>query len=309
MSLAHLIPSLEPKLRSLYDKHRERAARIDWAYTDYLPLDELRANPDALPKLSVPVYTAVELALLTEVNLPWFTTHLYASFKGSLEVMIEFLHSWTSEEDQHALLLETYLLLGGNGDSRQRMALRRQILRQGWATTIESHFQAIAYTAMQELATQVFYLRVAEVAEKEDPRLARALKRLAKDETLHMAFYRDAVQMHLEVQPNYVYPLADTILKFEMPGSGMPGYLERTELVANEVNYGPEQYYRYVVDALWNYWEIDKLAPTLVAAREAQRRINQYHDKLARIAARIAARRERKQAAQPEPARNDPAAR
>jgi acyl-[acyl-carrier-protein] desaturase len=309
MSLAHLIPSLEPKLRALYDQHRERATRIDWAYSEYLPLDELRANPDAMPKLSLPVYTAVETAVLTEVNLPWFTTQLYAAFKGSLEVMIDFLHSWTSEEDQHAVLLETYLLLGGNGDSRKRMAMRRQVLRQGWATNIDSHFQAIAYTAMQELATQTFYLRVAEVAEKEDPRLSRALRRLAKDETLHMAFYRDAVKMHLEVEPNYVYPLAETILKFEMPGSGMPDYIERTELLANEVNYGTEQYYRFVVDKLWMDWEIDKLAPTLAEAREAQRRINQYHDKLGRIAARLAARRERRQAEQSETVKNDTAAR
>ena len=79
MSLAHLIPSLEPKLNALYDQHRERAARIDWSYHEFLPLDELRANPDILPKLSGPVYTAVETALLTEVNLPWFTTHLHAA--------------------------------------------------------------------------------------------------------------------------------------------------------------------------------------------------------------------------------------
>lgn len=32
MSFAHLIPSLEPKLRDLYEQHRERAAKIDWSY-------------------------------------------------------------------------------------------------------------------------------------------------------------------------------------------------------------------------------------------------------------------------------------
>jgi acyl-[acyl-carrier-protein] desaturase len=294
MSLAHLIPSLEPKLRELYVKHRERAAKIDWSYHEFLPLDELKANPESLPQLSIPVYTAVETAVLTEVNLPWFTTHLYAAFRGALEIMIEFLHTWTAEEDQHALLLETYLLIGGNGDTKARMALRKNIIRQGWATNIDSHFQAIAYTAIQELATQAFYLRVAEVAEKEDAMLARALRRLAKDETLHMAFYRDAVAMHLEAEPNYVYPLADTIMKFEMPGSGMPNYLERSEILAADVNYGPEQFYTQVIDTLWNYWGIDRLAPTLSEAREAQQRVTKYHEKLGRIAARLANRRERR---------------
>ncbi len=293
MSLAHLIPSLEPKLLDLYDKHRERAARIDWSYHEFLPLDELRANPDAMPKLSPAIYTAVETAVLTEVNLPWFTTQLHAAFKGSIEVMVDFLQTWTSEEDQHALLLETYLLLGGNGDTKRRMSLRKGIIRQGWATNIDSHFQAIAYTAIQELATQTFYLRVADVAEKEDAMLSRALRRLAKDETLHMAFYRDAVKMHLEAEPNYVYPLADTIMKFEMPGSGMPNYQERAELLAAEVNYGPEQFYTQVIDVLWRYWGVSELAPTLAEARDAQQKIVKYHAKLGRIAARLAQRRER----------------
>jgi len=293
MSLAHLIPSLEPKLRALYDAHRERAAKIDWAYYEYLPLDELRADPDSIPKLSPLVYTAVETALLTEVNLPWFTTHLHAAFKGSIAVMLDFLHTWTSEEDQHALLLETYLLLGGNGDARLRSAMRKSVIRQGWASNIETHFGAIAYTAIQELATQTFYLRVAELADKEDPRLARALRRLAKDETLHMAFYRDAVAMHLEAEPNYVYPLAEVIMKFEMPGSGMPDYMERTEMLSAQANYGPGEFYTQVIDVLWRYWGIDRLAPTLAEAREMQQRVLKYHAKLGRIAAKLIARREK----------------
>jgi acyl-[acyl-carrier-protein] desaturase len=297
MSLAYLIPSLEPKLLALYEQHKVRAAKIDWSYHEFLPLDELKANPDSLPKLSPAVYTAVETAVLTEVNLPWFTTHLYSAFKGALEVMVDFLHTWTSEEDQHALLLETYLLLGGNGDTKRRMAMRKGVIRQGWATTIASHFQAVAYTAIQELATQTFYLRVADVAESEDAMLSRALRRLAKDETLHMAFYRDAVKMHLEAEPNYVYPLADVLMKFEMPGSGMPNYLERSEILANEVNYGPEQFYSQVVDVLWKYWEVDKLEPTLQEARDAQSRVVRYHQKLGKIAARLAQRRESKKAA------------
>ncbi|MEP7284642.1 MAG: acyl-ACP desaturase [Chloroflexota bacterium] len=293
MSLTHLIPSLEPKLRDLYDKHRERAAKIDWAYHEYLPLDQLKANPDSIPKLSPIVYTAVETALFTEVNLPWFTTHLYECFKGSIAVMLDFLHTWTAEEDGHALLLETYLLLGGNGDARLRAAMRKNIIRQGWAANIETHFGAIAYTAIQELATQTFYLRIADIAEGEDAMLARALRRLAKDETLHMAFYRDAVKAHLEVEPNYVYPLADVIMKFEMPGSGMPNYLERTEMLAREANYGPSEYYTQVLDYLWKYWGIDELQPSLAEAREAQNRVTKYHAKLGRIAARLASRRDR----------------
>ena len=175
LTSANLIPSLEPKMRELLERHRERTAKVDWAYHEFLPLKELRANPDFLPKLSPTVYLAVETALFTEVNLPWFTSGLTQIFKGSLAPMQEFIHDWTSEEDQHGLLLETYLLLGDNGDHRERSRLRKQIVRVGWEPHIEDHFQAIAYTAMQELATQVFYLRVAHFCQDEDPLLDHRL--------------------------------------------------------------------------------------------------------------------------------------
>lgn len=292
MTIAHLIPSLEPKLRQLYDNHTRMAAQIDWSYHEYLPLAELRADPNSIPKLSSTVYLAVETALMTEINLPWFTTHLASTFKGSLCVMLDFLHTWVSEEDAHAVLLETYLLLGDNGDHKQRMALRKRILREGWASTIDTHFGAMAYTAIQEMATRNFYLRVADIAEMEDEKLARALRRLAKDETLHMAFYRDAVKAHLEVEPNYIYPLAEVIMKFEMPGSGMPGYQERVEVLATEADFGPAEYYTQVLDVLWKYWALDKLAPTLTEAREAQKRLLKHHTSLARLTARLKRRRE-----------------
>ena len=282
--------SLEPKLRELYLKHRERAERIDWSYHEYLPLDELRADSNSIPKLSPAVYNAVETALLTEINLPWFTTELYSVFRGSLSVLLDFLHSWTAEEDAHGLLLETYLLLGGNGDHRHRMTLRKQIIRQGWVLGVDSAVGTMAYTAIQELATQTFYLRVAEVAQSEDPKLARALRRLAKDETLHMAFYRDAVKAHLDVDPNFIYPITDVIMKFQMPGVGMPNYVERTDAIAAQAGYDPEVYYTQVLDVLWKYWDIDALVPTLTEARAAQKRLLKYHETFARITARWMAR-------------------
>ncbi len=290
MPAFHLIPSLEPKLRALLERHRERAAAIDWAYPEYLPLDALRADPQSLPKLSDMTYLAVETALLTEVNLPWFTAGLTSVFKGALSPLREFVYDWTAEEDQHALLLETYLLLGDNGDRRERANLRKLIIRQGWAPSIEDQFEAIAYTAIQELATRAFYQRVAQTCRQEDPRLARALNRLAKDETLHYAFYRDAVKAHLEVQPHYVEPLARVMLAFSMPGAEMPGYTQRSLALARAGVFGPDHYYTMVVDHLWREWDLAGLHPAAGAALDAQRRLAAQRQKLAGIAARFAAR-------------------
>jgi acyl-[acyl-carrier-protein] desaturase len=288
---ANLIPSLEPKLRELYDRHKERALAVDWAYHEYLPLDELRADPQALPKLSPSTYLAVETALFTEVNLPWFTAGLSHVFRGALAPLREFIHEWTSEEDQHGMLLETYLLLGNNGDHKERARLRKLIVRQGWEPHVDNHFEAIAYTAMQELATRAFYQRVAVVCRPEDPKLSRALNRLAKDETLHYSFYKDAVKAHLEVEPDYAEPLARVMMDFAMPGTDMPDYATRAALLAREGVYGPDHYFDMVVDHLWKEWDIPGLCPKMEPARAAQKAMITHHEKLGRIAARYINRR------------------
>jgi acyl-[acyl-carrier-protein] desaturase len=53
----------------------------------------------------------------------------------------------------------------------------------------------------------------------EHPALAAALRRVAKDETLHMAFYRDVVKAHLDLDSNYLRPLATVMLGFVTGGS------------------------------------------------------------------------------------------
>jgi acyl-[acyl-carrier-protein] desaturase len=288
---AHLIPSLEPKLRELYDRHRERAKAIDWSYHEYLPLDMLRADPQSIPRLTAQSYLAVETAMFTEVNLPWFTAGLSNVFKGAIGVMQEFIHDWTSEEDQHGLLLETYLLLSDSGDHRERSRLRKMIVRVGWETQITDHFEAIAYTAMQELATRAFYQRVALLCRQEDPLLSRALNRLARDETLHYTFYKDCVKAHLEVEPNYVTPLARMMMNFAMPGAEMPEYTTRAALLAREGVYGPDHFFDMVVDHLWKEWDISGLDPTLEEERAQQKTLIEWHRKLGRIASMYAARR------------------
>ncbi len=61
----------------------------------------------------------------------------------------------------------------------------------------------MTYKTLQELATMVFYNNVAKVVSKHDPDLATLLRHLANDETLHYAFYRDVIQIHLEMETNY----------------------------------------------------------------------------------------------------------
>ena len=290
MKLSAIDQRLETQLRDLYTRHLERSAKIDWSYHDLIPWERgrnFRTDPWApdqvaiSPELSV----AVETALLTEINLPWFTTGLTDIFRGSLEVLQDFIRTWTSEEDQHSTVLETYLLVTRNTDPRRLHRLHKAVVRNAWTPGEATPFVGMAYTSIQELATQSFYIRVADAAQKEDPQLALILRTLAKDETLHYVFYRDAVKAHLDLNPNYVWPLAEVLMDFAMPGHMMPDFKDRVQIIAAHANYGIAEFYNQVIGVLTDYWGLRRLQPTLPEAQAAQARMNKYLDWQARLAA------------------------
>ena len=291
---------LEKRFIELYAQHKERAAKIDWSYHEFLPLpgqagmsredlfdEEILKKPNAKrQQLSPENYLAVETALLTEVNLPWFTTELATTFKGSLQVLVDFVHTWTSEEDQHSDLLDTYLLLTGNGDAWSRKKLRKEVVKEGFHTGLQTPLETMIYTTIQERATMVFYLNAASACESEDPGLATVLRRLAKDETLHYAFYRDATKAALEVNPNLVELVTSVMMDFQMPGRGMPDYAGRMEIIAKHAHYGPAEYYTQVVDELMKVWDVANLKPDFLPAQDAQKRLLSYYNRLGKIVTR-----------------------
>jgi len=289
MSLLEILPSLEGRISELLDRHKAAAAGIDWSYYDYLPLDAYHAREES-PPLSDKVYAAVELALLTEANLPWYTATLHTGLSGSPAPLQEFVHTWTSEEDQHSLLLETYLLLTNNGDHKSRLKTRKAVLLGGWDHGLDGPVAAMAYTAVQELATRAFYSCTAEACDGEAPGLARALHRIAKDETLHMTFYRDVVKAHLDVNPDYIEPIAQVLLDFQMPGRVLPDYRERADYIAQAGIFGPEQFYRQVVVVLWSYWGLDEVMSQMSPERRAGLRLDKYRSAMLKLMDRYARR-------------------
>lgn len=283
MTVDSLLSSLEPQIAQLLARHTSASAHIDWSYREFLPLEAYHAPRKQRP-LSEVAYTAVETALLTEANLPWYTVALYEGLKTSPEPLQEFVRVWTSEEDQHSLLLETYLLLTDNGDHAERGKRRRAVLASGWSHELKTPFEAMVYTTVQELATQAFYICTARVCEHDDPALAHALRRIAKDETRHYAFYRDVVKAHLEVEPEYIVPLTKVITQFRMPGHVISDFSQRSALLASEHVFGPEQFYEDVVEVVCSLWDIDNLAPALPEAQAALARFNRYRKVLRRLA-------------------------
>ena len=281
-----LHPSVEPQLAALLARHKEAVARIDWSYHEFLPLDAFRASVSAEPRLSTNAYMAVEMALLTEVNLPWYTAGLSRGLESCPAPLQEFVHLWTSEEDQHATLLESYLLLTDNGDHALRARSRKAIIAGGWRHALAGPFEGMVYTAIQEAATRTFYLCVARACGAEHPLLGAALRRIAKDETLHMAFYRDVVKIHLDLDPDYVVPLAAVMASFEMPWAptAMQDFEERRACMATSGVFRLSDYLLNVVQPLWSYWGLDRLTPREEGTRAAYSQLRRYRAALRRVA-------------------------
>jgi acyl-[acyl-carrier-protein] desaturase len=288
-------PKLEPYLTELYRQHRERAANIDWSYHEFIPWELGKSfieTPWSIEQRSLPpaIYTAVETSLLTEVNLPFFYHHLATTFKGSLKVLQDFVHTWVSEEDQHSSLLETYLIITRNADPHELHTLRKTVVAGGYAPDFDTAIETMVYTTVQELATMVFYNNVAKTCTEYDRKLATLLRRIAKDESLHFAFYRDAVKGYLSVDHNFVFYIHKAMTNFAMPGTDMPKFKERMEIIAKEANYGPVSYFNQVFEHLIDFWAVDKLQPSRPDAEKAKEDLMVYYHKLKRISERMAAK-------------------
>ncbi len=144
----------------------------------------------------------------------------------------------------------------------------------------------MVYTAMQEAATRTFYLRAARACDDEQPRLAAALRRIAKDETLHMAFYRDVVKAHLDVDSGYLRPLAAVLLRFEMPWSAsvLRDFEERRALLAAHGVFRLSDYLDDVVQPLWSHWGLDDRSPEREETRRALVHLRRYRAALRKFA-------------------------
>lgn len=282
-----LDPALEPHLASLLERHKQSVAKTEWSYQEFLPLEAFRADARERP-LSPTAYMAVETALLTEVNLPWYTAGLAHGLSGCPGPIQEFVRLWTSEEDQHATLLESYLMLTGSGDPTVRARRRKGMIAAGWRHSLGGPFEGMVYTAMQEAATRTFYLCAARACGDEHPSLGAALRRIAKDETLHMVFYRDVVKAHLEADPDYLRPLAAVMLAFEMPWSAsvLRDFEERRAYLAARGVFRLSDYLDEVVQPLWASWALDRCISESQETKEAHDQLRRYRAVLRKLSRR-----------------------
>lgn len=283
---------LTPALDDLYQRHLSHTERANWAYHEFLPWERgknFQDHPWAPDQgsLSPELTLAVETALLTEINLPWFTSGLVRLFETAPDPLKHFLKTWTAEEDQHSRILDVYLTLSRNGDPVKRAQLRKHVVREGWTVPGDGAFAVMIYTTIQELATRAFYLNLAQASKDQDKALGILLKAIAKDETLHYAFYRDAVRAYLEEDPDKIATVCDIVPRFSMPGSGMPDFGERMKVISRYGGYGPAEYLKQVVQPILQHWGVFEHEVS-ASTNSARGTLRHYLDRLDRIGQRQA---------------------
>ena len=285
-----LAEHLTARLETALSAHVSRAQ--DWYPHEYVPWGEA-SDFASLPwqesqsRLPASVRAAVQLNLLTEDNLPGYHGEI-ARVMGHSEAWMTWLNRWTAEEGRHAIALRDYLTV--------TRAVDPVVLEQERMATVSGGFQAgdrdglrvIAYVAMQELATRVAHRGTGKCSGDEG--LDRLLGRISMDENLHMVLYRDLFSAALELDPaGALRALTTEIVGFQMPGTGIPGFVRRAAVVARAGIYDLAIHREQVLGPLLLHWEV--LERPLPPAAEAER--DQLVAVLEEIDRRVAQQQER----------------
>lgn len=229
-----ILTQLEPLIRTLLDRHL--AAAVEWFPHQLVPYDVGTSYGDAPWRadespFGPAVRTALQLNLLTEDNLPYY--HLALARAGRQDsAWGEWTRRWTAEEGRHAIVIRDYLTVTRAVDpvalERERMA---QVSRGYYPAATDTTQDGLVYVTLQELATRIAH-RNTGIASG-DPIAERILTRVALDESLHFAFYRDLACGALELDPSaMVLAIHRQVLGFTMPGASLPGFRRRALRIA-----------------------------------------------------------------------------
>ncbi len=292
---AGLAEHLTARLEIALSSHLERAQQ--WYPHEYVPWTEARDFADlpfaeAQSRLSPAVRASVHLNLLTEDNLPGYHGEI-ARVTGNTDVWKAWLDRWTAEEGRHAIALRDYLTATRAVDPVVLEDERMITVSNGFSAGDRDGLHVIAYVAMQELATRVAHRNTGKLSG--DAGLERLLSRIATDENLHMVLYRDLFLAALELDPTRALrALTTEIVGFQMPGTGIPGFVRRAAVVARAGIYDLPTHRDQVLLPLLRFWQVFErpLPPEAEVVR----------DELTQVLAEIDRKVSRQQSRTPSPA-------
>ena len=281
----------EPVVQREMDEHLAR--RKLWFPNDLMPadatldasddatLDNIRKNAKGIPDS---VRVAVALNLLTEEGLPHFH-RLIATHMSNESVWRAWNNVWTAEEDRHGCAMRDYVRDARLFNMGELEKLQYEYIAAGFDPDWEQDpYRLMAYTSLQEKATQISHANTGRLAGNHEPVLQKVLAHLAGDESRHYQFYRSTFGEILRVDPNRaLVALLKVTLGFSMPGHNIAGFAGMSDVLDRSNIFGTRQYLK-IVEELLEYWDIGGMTGLNHEGEKAQDRLMKVPARLARVA-------------------------
>jgi acyl-[acyl-carrier-protein] desaturase len=297
-----LLVELEPVADRELRRHEKMAD--EWFPHDYIPYSMGRDfdtdpwTPDQ-SRLTGVAQTAFEVNLLTEDNLPSYHREISQMFGAGDGAWINWMHRWTAEEGRHSIVLRDYLVVTRSLDPVALERARMEQVMTGYDATEKDALRGMAYVSFQELATRISHRNTGRYSQ--DPVADRIMARIAKDENLHMIFYRDLLGAALELDPSRTMEaIAAEVIGFEMPGAGMRSFKTKAAQIAKAGIYDLRIHHDEIVWPLLRHWGVFELEGLDAPAQKARDELAEFLDGLDAYAKQYeekrAAREERERA-------------
>lgn len=290
--------ALEPAVAEGLARHRATAR--EWFPHEWVPWSRGRdfGGDSGVPwtpaqwPLDEAVRAALALNLLTEDNLPSYHHELLHNLSGD-GAWGEWVRTWTAEEARHATSLRDFIHVTRAVDPAALERDRMASVAAGWTAAGKGLLRSLVYTSLQELATRIAHRNTGRAVG--DAAAERLMSRIAADENLHMLFYRGVVSAALGIAPDQVIvAIAQEVKRFEMPGTGVPGFLRRSALIGEAGIYDVRMHRDEVVVPLLKHWNALGLAANTPEAAQAQVVLAAHLDGLREVADRFEERRARR---------------
>ncbi|KQS66738.1 acyl-ACP desaturase [Modestobacter sp. Leaf380] len=255
-----LLTELEPVVEENLNRHEKMAQ--EWHPHDYVPWSQGRdfaflGGEDWAPeqsKLDETAKAAMITNLLTEDNLPSYHREIATRFSRD-GAWGTWVGRWTAEENRHGIAIRDYLVVTRGVDPVELERARMDYMTSGYDSGDKTPLEAVAYVSFQELATRVSHRNTGKATG--DPIADQMLARIAKDENLHMVFYRNIVGAALDISPDETMrAIADEVINFEMPGATMAGFRKNSTIIAKAGIYDLRLHHDDVVAPILRHWKV-----------------------------------------------------
>ena len=171
-----------------------------------------------------------------------------------------FMMRWGSEEEKHADLWRNTLMATGRRSVRWVEDYMEILRGKEWKLPFDDPMRILFYQVVQERATQVNYLNMAQIAQgarlpgkfgaDADPVLAAVSKKIAIDEAAHYKFFQEIFRLFLYYVPDEAAEAAlEVVNHFYMPASEIiPDFDVFVEALRKTSVYDGRQYAVDVLD-------------------------------------------------------------